>query len=193
MKNLKDFIKVYDNVLDKDICKKIIETAAKDPSKFRRATLEDKVINGKETRAPVTIYKEDVEIRNCYNKPLSQEFETTIFETVGNVLTLYQNDIGSFADGAEGIDTGYIHLFYKGSEKGKYKTHTDHFSAEPRLLSISILLNDNFDGGNFCFFDEYVIEKKVGSAVVFPSNFMFPHAVLPVSNGDRHSIVTWIR
>jgi|TARA_R100001015_G_C4542091_1_gene105860 predicted 2-oxoglutarate/Fe(II)-dependent dioxygenase YbiX len=177
MNNLKDFIKVYDNVLDKDICKKIIKTA--DKSKFKMATLEDKV--------------EDAKIRNCYNKPLSQEFETTIFETVGNVLTLYQNDIGSFADGAEGIDTGYIHLFYKGSEKGKYETHIDHFSAEPRLLSISILLNDNFDGGSFCFFNEYVIEKKVGSAIAFPSNFMFPHAVLPVSNGDRHSIITWIR
>ena len=45
MKNLKDFIKVYYNVLDKDICKKIIETAAKDPSKFRRYGSERKLYN----------------------------------------------------------------------------------------------------------------------------------------------------
>ena len=45
----------------------------------------------------------------------------------------------------------------------------------------------------FVFFDEeYLIEKKKGSIVMFPSNFCFPHAVTPVSNGDRHAIITWI-
>ena len=34
--------------------------------------------------------------------------------------------------------------------------------------------------------------NKAGSAIVFPSNFCFPHAVLPVTKGERHSIITWI-
>tara|TARA_R100001509_G_scaffold119859_2_gene74147 strand:+ start:443 stop:976 length:534 start_codon:yes stop_codon:yes gene_type:complete len=177
MKNLKDFIKVYDNVLDKNICKQIVEKT--DESKFKKATVGN--------------YTLKTDTRNCYITGIDKDFDKIIFESVGKVLTLYQNDIGTFADGAEGIDTGYEHLIYKGSEKGMYKTHTDHFGKEPRLLSISILLNNNFDGGNFCFFDEYIIEKKVGSAIAFPSNFMFPHSVLPVSNGDRHAIITWIR
>ena len=177
MNNLKDFIKVYDNVLDKNICKKIVETA--DESRFKKARVGNNTVK--------------TDTRNCYDAEIDKDFDKIIFESVGKVLTLYQNDIGTFADGAEGVDTGYNHLIYKGSEKGMYKTHTDHFGKEPRLLSISILLNDNFDGGNFCFFDEYVIEKKVGTAIAFPSNFMFPHAVLPVSNGDRHAIITWIR
>ena len=40
---------------------------------------------------------------------------------------------------------------------------------------------------------EMIVKKKVGSAVVFPSNFCFPHAVTPVINGDRHAVITWIR
>ena len=56
-----------------------------------------------------------------------------------------------------------------------------------------MILNDNYDGGDFSFFDGQVIKKKKqGSVVAFPSNFCFPHAVTPVSNGDRHSIITWI-
>ena len=174
---LRDFIKVYDNVLDKDICKQIVEKT--DESRFKKATVGNDTL--------------ETDTRNCYGALVDKNFDKVIFESVGKVLTLYENDIGTFANGAEGIDTGYNHLIYKGSEKGKYVTHTDHFGREPRLLSISILLNDNFDGGDFCFFDEYIIEKKVGSAIAFPSNFMFPHSVLPVSNGDRHAIITWIR
>tara|TARA_R100001163_G_scaffold6078_1_gene7002 strand:+ start:1934 stop:2491 length:558 start_codon:yes stop_codon:yes gene_type:complete len=185
MKNLKDYIKIYDDVLDHSICKQIVESA--DESKFTKSTVRQ---NENSTANSGGVIKED---RNCYNKWLDKQFENDVFNSIGKILNLYQNDIGTFADGAEGKDTGYDHLLYKGSEKGKYTTHVDYFSQAPRLLSISILLNNNFDGGNFCFFDEYVIEKKVGSAIAFPSNFMFPHAVLPVSNGDRHSVITWIR
>ena len=71
--------------------------------------------------------------------------------------------------------------------------HVDHGDLYPRVLSCSLILNDNYEGGNFVFFDEeYLIEKKKGSVVMFPSNFCFPHAVTPVSNGDRHAIITWI-
>ena len=77
---------------------------------------------------------------------------------------------------------------------GKYEIHTDHYSDSPRHLSIIINLNDEYEGGDFSFFEgEHIVKKKAGSVVVFPSNFCFPHAVMPVTNGDRHAIITWIR
>ena len=55
------------------------------------------------------------------------------------------------------------------------------------------ILNDNYDGGDFVFFSgAYKVPPKGGSAVVFPSNFCYPHAVLPVSGGDRHAVITWV-
>ena len=53
------------------------------------------------------------------------------------------------------------------------------------------MLNDDYEGGNFLIAEnEYKTTK--GSAIVFPSNFMFPHAVKKVEKGTRYSIVTWL-
>ena len=176
---LKDFIKVYENVLDLDVCKNIIEKSKN--TEFPRA------------RVGAGEYAKQSKGRNCYCKKLNEEFQTPVFNAVGKALRFYEKEFPAFVEGSEAIDTGYDHLLYKGEEKGEYVTHIDHMNAEPRLISISILLNDEFDGGDFSFFDGYVVKNKVGGALVFPSNFMFPHGVLPVSNGDRHAIVTWVR
>ena len=175
----KDYIKIYENVLSLDVCNKIIETTTQDT--FNRAGIGDEQI--------------DTKIRNCWSKPLNKEFDKEVFTAVAKILDLYKNDFKYFELGLNAEDTGYIHLLYKSSEQGEYKKHTDHFDLFPRLLSWSFILNDNYSGGNFSFFDgedEYMPPNKAGSAIVFPSNFCFPHAVLPVTKGERHSIITWI-
>jgi len=75
-----------------------------------------------------------------------------------------------------------------------YKTHIDHFRSSPRTLSIVFLINDNYEGGELCFelFNETIkIPKKQNSLIIWPSNFQYPHKVLPVSKGERYSIVSW--
>ena len=60
----------------------------------------------------------------------------------------------------------------------------------PHLTSL-IFLNDDYEGGEFIVTDkEYKTSK--GSAIVFPSNFMFPHEVKEVTKGERWSIITWL-
>ena len=58
-------------------------------------------------------------------------------------------------------------------------------------VSALLYLNDNYEGGEF-----YVAGKRVippqGSAIIFPSNFMFPHEAKVVTKGIRWSIVTWL-
>ena len=65
-----------------------------------------------------------------------------------------------------------------------------------RKLSMSVMLNDNFDGGAFEFAayskEECVvtpIEATAGSVIVFPSSM--EHRVAPVTKGIRYSLVTW--
>ena len=180
MIEISNYIKLYENILDKEICANIIKDS--NFSEFRRAEVNG--VDGPEAMP---------ESRKVYDKTLNSKYDKDVFNSVGNILKKYKEDIGHFFTGAECVDTGYTHLLYKGSEGGKYTTHIDSFEREPRLISISILLNDDFEGGNFCFFDEMIVKKKVGSAVVFPSNFCFPHGVLPVFNGDRHAVITWMR
>jgi predicted 2-oxoglutarate/Fe(II)-dependent dioxygenase YbiX len=177
MKNITDYIISFNDVLDKKICNEIIEKSNFDT--FTSATVgDDKVIK---------------DYRKCYQKKLDDKFNDNIYEVIGTILKKYKDIHSSFTTGLTTEDTGYIHLLYKGDQKGEYKEHVDHADQFPRVLSCSIILNDDYDGGNFAFFNkEYIVEKKAGSVVVFPSNFCFPHSITPVSKGDRHSIITWI-
>ena len=100
----------------------------------------------------------------------------------------------------------------KYSSGGFYNWHRDGFSdclsayATPdnelshgnvRKLSMTVLLNDNYEGGEFQFANykggkyEPTSPKvsKAGSVIVFPS-FM-EHRVSPVTKGIRYSLVVW--
>ena len=81
---------------------------------------------------------------------------------------------------------------------GKYEIHTDHFTTSARHLSIIINLNDDYEGGDLIFTDQKENEiKKIklqkGSIVFFPSNFMYPHSIKPITKGTRYSIVAWLQ
>jgi predicted 2-oxoglutarate/Fe(II)-dependent dioxygenase YbiX len=74
-----------------------------------------------------------------------------------------------------------------------YIEHTDSFKAQQRSLSCSLLLNHDYDGGEFAFFNrQMMIKSKKGSVIMFPSNFMFPHEIMEVTKGTRYSIITWL-
>ena len=86
----------------------------------------------------------------------------------------------------------------KYSVGGKYEIHIDHFTSVARHLSIIINLNDNYEGGDLIFTDQKEKEIKrlklgKGSIVFFPSNFMYPHGIQPITKGTRYSIVSWLQ
>lgn len=74
------------------------------------------------------------------------------------------------------------------------KTETPHI--EHRKLSMTLVLNDTFKGGEFHLnsgsnegFAE-VIEAKKGRIILFPSFLL--HKVSPVTMGTRRSMVVWV-
>ena len=81
---------------------------------------------------------------------------------------------------------------------GKYEIHVDQFSSGPRHLSVIINLNENYEGGDLIFTDQKNNEIKrlklnTGSVIFFPSNFMYPHKIEPITKGERYSIVAWLK
>jgi PKHD-type hydroxylase len=66
-----------------------------------------------------------------------------------------------------------------------------------RKLSMSLLLNDDYEGGEFQFthynelkYDVHTPElNKTGSIIVFPSDT--EHRVKPITKGIRYSLVAW--
>ena len=58
-------------------------------------------------------------------------------------------------------------------------------------VSVLLFLNDDYKGGEFVVADKVYYTEK-GSALIFPSNFMFPHEVKLVTEGTRWSILAWL-
>lgn len=83
-------------------------------------------------------------------------------------------------------------LRYKSGSNG-YDWHLDIGTgdASTRKISISILLNGDYDGGDLAFFTEgsQMMRADAGVAVAFPS--FLPHKVMPVTKGERWSLVAW--
>ena len=79
-----------------------------------------------------------------------------------------------------------------------YVYHVDDGHRTPRTLSIIILLNDDYKGGELCFLSpdkkqETIIKTEKNKLIMWPINFLYPHSVKKVTEGVRHSIVSWIR
>ena len=85
----------------------------------------------------------------------------------------------------------------KYSEGGFMSRHVDniHHSHGQEYgypqASALLFLNDDYEGGHF-HISGLRYETKKGSAIIFPSNFMFPHEVNLITKGTRYSIVTWL-
>lgn len=139
------------------------------------------------------------DIRNCQtivisyphiiqkNKDARHQLDNAIFDGASKCIREYNT---KFHHCRIEEDSGYELLKYP--EGCFYIEHTDSFKARPRAVSCSFILNDDFEGGEFAFFNKelkYQLEK--GDAIMFPSNFMYPHEVMPVTKGTRYSIITW--
>ena len=41
-------------------------------------------------------------------------------------------------------------------------------------------------------FEDKKIDTKKGDLLIFPSNFLYPHRIAPVTKGARYSYVSWV-
>ena len=73
----------------------------------------------------------------------------------------------------------HIHSLFDGQQKGI------------PVLSMIGILNDEFEGGELVFFEDYKIKTQVGDLIVFPSCFLYPHRINEVISGTRYSFVSW--
>jgi len=80
----------------------------------------------------------------------------------------------------------------------KNQKYTWHMDASPqpnskeyhRKISVIIYLSDDFEGGTTKFLhQEY--KPKIGHALIFPSNWCFPHTGTTVTSGRKRVAVTW--
>lgn len=184
-KYLKDYIKVIDDIIPTELCDRILEEYS----------------NSTEFNNAETFSGLNTNIRNCkvlnisgegaikVNPIVRKKIDNDIFLSVSKIFSIL-NEQYEFINITE--DCGYDLLKY--DEAGFYTQHIDTNSKYNRHISCSLLLNDDYVGGEFSFFSrELTYKPKKGSAIVFPSNFMYPHEIMPVFKGTRYSIITWFK
>jgi predicted 2-oxoglutarate/Fe(II)-dependent dioxygenase YbiX len=164
---LQDFIVTVPGVFSPDQCKRLI--AENNPS-VKRALVAGNKVHESRTCSQIVV-------------PPSHEIDNGV---VGAMLEYRK----AFPNCKVSAVTSYVFLKY---ETGQfYKQHVDSFPDKPRLMTISIALNDDFEGGEWAWFDRAVTKRfRTGDAVLFPSNFMFPHEITSVTKGVRYALITW--
>jgi predicted 2-oxoglutarate/Fe(II)-dependent dioxygenase YbiX len=186
MKNTKieDYIYIVKGALSYEICDEII-------NEFKNSDEWQDTIVGSG--------KVEKNVRNCKtivisfphiiqkNNETRHRLDNLIFDGASKCIQEYN---AKFPHCKIEEDSGYELLKYP--EGCFYIQHVDSYKARPRAVSCSFILNDDFEDGEFAFFDrELKYKLKKGDAIMFPSNFMYPHEVMPVTKGTRYSIVTW--
>ena len=78
------------------------------------------------------------------------------------------------------------------------RAHHDHiaslFSGDERgipVLSFILNLNDDYEGADLYFWEDYKVPLGKGDIIMFPSLFLFPHGVTEATRGRRFSAVSW--
>jgi hypothetical protein len=82
----------------------------------------------------------------------------------------------------------HFHKFVKGDWFGK---HND--IRENRLYAVGVLLNDNFEGGDFLFYNptEQRINKTIGNTYIF--DVRIEHEITPILEGERYSLLWFLQ
>ena len=191
------------DTIDKKTCNKIKELAQ---GKWEESGVDTQKGNSDEDRKTGIKgdYKSDHKIR------ISEIFWTDdqwVYDTIWPYMEEANRDAG-WQFHIKAAEFVQITRYRKG---GFYNFHRDgrgdHLSVynnpsnatihgHVRKLSMSIMLNDNFEGGAFEFSsyskEKYgitPIEAEAGSVIVFPSSM--EHRVAPITKGIRYSLVTW--
>lgn len=184
-KNLKSYIKIY-NMIEPEVC----ETAVKDLSVCKSWTQHE-----------FYSYSDNQSASRSGSQELSVTSEKIsvddfLMKKVWYALQRYQTDLEfSWFNNWH----GYTKIRYNRYKKNKKMAeHCDHihsiFDGQIKgIPTLTILgsLNDNYDGGEFVMFGDEEIKMVSGDIMIFPSIFLYPHRVDPVTKGTRYSFVSW--
>lgn len=187
MTNLEDYIKIYPK-LDKAYCEKIISEI--ENAKWQQHTFynpQDGSYNPRSGNKELDVSWENISSR--------EDLTQKVWETISQYILTDLNK--SYFNGW----SGFTHIRFNRYEETRLMAlHCDHihsmFDGNMKgipILSVLGLLNDNFEGGEFFMFDdEKQMNLKAGDIMIFPSVFLYPHRVAPVTKGVRYAFVAWV-
>ena len=187
----KDYIKIYDNVIPEKILDNLIKICKASPA-FKKAG----VVGVSDQLTNVV----DEKIRKVFHWCVSSFESKSLTEVHWNnyLSSIFCKFVVNYLidiklEASFKIKEVQILKYIPG---GHYTFHVDHGTTTPRTYSCIFYLNEDYKGGQLVFRDPinnslYKIDPKKNRMIVWPSNFMYPHSVTPVTEGERYSVVSW--
>ena len=181
---LTDYIKCYDNLLNDDLCQEIIDAYKQSGTTY---------IN-REQRP--TFHELNISKKYKAEDPLWMKPQKVLTETFIDAVELYMQDL----DVAKDFPTKYTFEEYRlkryeSNEYDQFKDHVDvqDYGSARRFVVIFAYLNTVEEGGetNFPRLD-FSIQPKQGRILVFPANWQYRHAGLPVRSNDKYIIGSYL-
>jgi len=134
---------------------------------------------------------EDIDKQDVYYEEFSS-ISDRLFAGLDKSFEHYSKEIYPYAStNIKGKEDRMSVLKYETA--GYLPAHTDH-GISSRTLSVVLYLNDDYEGGEITFpyvGDGVTIKPTAGSAIFFPSMFVYVHEVSAVTSGTRYALPNW--
>ena len=191
-KNIEHYIFHKRKFLEEEYCEKTVDELSMHVwgkhEWYKASTGSNHVLSG--DNEPEIIGEEDASYE-------VKEINDFIMQNLHSVILEYIESLKfSWYDGWEGYSVIRFNRYFSGQTM---LSHCDHihnlFDGERKgipTLSIIGILNDDYEGGELIMFEDKKIDTKKGDLLIFPSNFLYPHKIAPVTKGVRYSYTSWV-
>jgi hypothetical protein len=198
-KNIEDYLFLKENFLKEDFCEHSIDILSK--ANWKKHEFD----KPEEEQAGIPLSdmskeSEMLDFNSISNIILRQEIEKIVTEMMLNIPEILMEYLTSFKFEWLRGWRGYSGIkFNRYSPGQEMQAHWDNvnsiFPGEVTgipFLSVIGFLNDDYEGGELILCEDKKIDKKKGNLLIFPSSFMYPHQVTPLTKGTRYSYVSWV-
>ena len=190
-RNLEDYIYYKKNFLSKSYCEDVIqEISTSIWTKHEWIGLHEPLLSTIEDGANSLNGYGKFDI----TKPAVSNIVNTITNDLDSVITEY---IQSYNFDWFYVSHGHTSIkLFQYLPKQAMQLHCDHvrdiFDGKGvPIFTVLGAFNDDYSGGELIMFGDTKIEIKQGDVILFPSNFLYPHQISPVTKGVRYSYVSW--
>jgi len=192
VENLGLGLNIYHNVFSKEDAQRYINTLESNLSGDKKYKWSEAKVTNSDT--PIKKARDCVDFK--YKKEQLGPRDNENAELIDLHEEIYQKLKYCIDDYAAywGINVVYYEAFnfvkYEGAGT-HFNIHADHGPAYNCTVSAVIYINDDYEGGDLKFprLDNLVYKPKAGDIAVFPSNYIYEHASLPMESGTKYCVV----
>ena len=137
--------------------------------------------------------------RECFDIKISEAIKGEFAKVSPELVALYDHVINGVREcvahysSLYNIQLGYEEAtnFVRYDVGHHFATHADSGFSYSCTVSAIGYLNDGYEGGEYVMpYQDIKFKPEMGDVIVHPSNFIYAHASMPVTEGTKYSAVT---